>query len=204
MSLSCCLPCRYSAMKEYLSELDKETKKTLETFYGFSEGKSKVRRSVDEWNSTGSEFFRQIPLLKVEDFSRMATDLHSGQKRKIEGRVFHKDSSIVNSGDSNDIIGFQLVSVTVPWPASSLWGSKGLFGVSVPPAGFIARSGGFAVHSGEEHPLCSSAQASMAAADSSPALRKRSIVLKSSQIELVSSITLFWVMKYLVISLSPE
>lgn len=113
-------------MKEYLSELDKETKKALETFYGFSEGKSKVRRSVDDWNSTGSDFFQQIPLLKVEDFFRTATDLHSGQKRKIEGSVFHKDSSIVNSGDSNDIIGFQLVSVTVPWPASSLWGSKGL------------------------------------------------------------------------------
>lgn len=133
MSLAPCLPCRYSAMKEYLSELDKETKKALETFYGFSEGKSKVRRSVDEWNSTGSDFFQQIPLLKVEDFFRTGTDLHSGQKRKIEGSVFHKDSSIVNSGDSNDIIGFQLVSVAVPWPASSLWGSKGLFGVSVPP-----------------------------------------------------------------------
>ncbi|NWW38431.1 SCNNG protein, partial [Panurus biarmicus] len=101
-------PYKYSAMKEYLSELDKETKKALETFYGFSEGKSKVRRSVDDWNSTGSDFFQQIPLLKVEDFSRTATDLHSGQKRKIEGSVFHKDSSIVNSGDSNDIIGFQL------------------------------------------------------------------------------------------------
>lgn len=126
MSLPCSLPCRYSAMKEYLSELDKETKKALETFYGFSEGKSKVRRSVDDWNSTGSDFFQHIPLLKVEDFSRTATDLHTGQKRKIEGSVFHKDSSIVNSGDSNNIIGFQLVSVTVPWPASSLWGSKGL------------------------------------------------------------------------------
>lgn len=117
MPLSRCFPCRYSAMKEYLYELDKETKKALETFYGFSEGKSKVRRSVDDWNSTGSDFFEQIPLLKVEDFSRTATELHSGQKRKIEGSVFHKDSSIVNSGDSNDIIGFQLVSVAVPWPA---------------------------------------------------------------------------------------
>ncbi|OWK51577.1 epithelial sodium channel subunit gamma [Lonchura striata] len=101
-------PYKYSAMKEYLSELDKETKKALETFYGFSEGKSKVRRSVEDWNSTGSDFFEQIPLLKVEDFSRTATELHSGQKRRIEGSVFHKDSSIVNSGDSNDIIGFQL------------------------------------------------------------------------------------------------
>ncbi|KAF2985604.1 hypothetical protein EK904_005114 [Melospiza melodia maxima] len=108
MSLLPCFPCRYSAMKEYLYELDKETKKALETFYGFSEGKSKVRRSVDDWNSTGSDFFEQIPLLKVEDFSRTATELHTGQKRKIEGSVFHKDSSIVNSGDSNDIIGFQL------------------------------------------------------------------------------------------------
>ncbi|KAM6299158.1 epithelial sodium channel subunit gamma [Aegotheles albertisi] len=101
-------PYKYSSMKDYLSELDKETKKALETFYGFSEGKSKVRRSVDEWNSTGNDFFEQIPLLKFEDFSRTATDLRSGQKRKIEGSVFHKDSSIVNSGDSNDIIGFQL------------------------------------------------------------------------------------------------
>lgn len=107
-------------MKDYLSELDKETKKALETFYGFSEGKSKVRRSVDEWNSTASDFFKQIPLLQFEDFSRTATDLHSGQKRRVEGSVFHKDSSIVNSGDSNDIIGFQLVSVAPPWSASSL------------------------------------------------------------------------------------
>ncbi|NWQ79749.1 SCNNG protein, partial [Columbina picui] len=101
-------PYKYSAMKDYLSELDKETKKALENFYGFSEGKSKVRRSVDEWNSTASDFFKQIPLLQFEDFSRTAIDLRSGQKRKIEGSVFHKDSSIVNSGDSNDIIGFQL------------------------------------------------------------------------------------------------
>ncbi|XP_075021731.1 epithelial sodium channel subunit gamma isoform X4 [Calonectris borealis] len=101
-------PYKYSSMKDYLSELDKETKKALETFYGFSEGKSKVRRSVDEWNSTGSDFFKQIPLLKFEDFSKTVTDFRSGQKRKIEGSVFHKDSSIVNSGDSNDIIGFQL------------------------------------------------------------------------------------------------
>lgn len=144
-------------MKEYLSELDKETKKALETFYGFSEGKSKVRRSVDDWNSTGSDFFQQIPLLKVEDFFRTATDLHSGQKRKIEGSVFHKDSSIVNSGDSNDIIGFQLVSVTVPWPASCCGVAKGCVGVNVPRAGIIACSGGFAVHSGEEHPACFSA-----------------------------------------------
>lgn len=148
MSLSACLPCRYSAMKEYLSELDKETKKALETFYGFSEGKSKVRRSVDDWNSTGSDFFQQIPLLKVEDF-RTATDLRSGQKRRVEGSVFHKDSSIVNSADSNDIIGFQLVSVTVPWPA------QGSAGLSVPLAGFIACSDGFAQC--EEHPVCSSA-----------------------------------------------
>nr|XP_009930607.1 PREDICTED: amiloride-sensitive sodium channel subunit gamma [Opisthocomus hoazin] len=99
---------QYSSMKDYLSELDKETKKALETFYGFSEGKSKVRRSVEEWNSTGSDLFKQIPLLKFEDFSKTATDLRSGQKRRVEGSVFHKDSSIVNSGDSNDIIGFQL------------------------------------------------------------------------------------------------
>ncbi|KAI6076644.1 Amiloride-sensitive sodium channel subunit gamma [Aix galericulata] len=101
-------PYKYSSMKDYLSELDKETKKALETFYGFSEGKSKVRRSADDWNETESRFFNQIPLLKFEDFSKTATDLRSGRKRKIEGSVFHKDSSIVNSGDSNDIIGFQL------------------------------------------------------------------------------------------------
>lgn len=132
-------------MKDYLSELDKETKKALETFYGFSEGKSKVRRSVDEWNSTGSDFFKQIPLLKFEDFSKTATELHSGQKRKIEGSVFHKDSSIVNSGDSNDIIGFQLVSAILPWPASSLWGSKGMVWVGIPPTSLIACLGGFIV-----------------------------------------------------------
>lgn len=109
-------------MKDYLSELDKETKKALETFYGFSEGKSKVRRSADDWNETESHFFNQIPLLKFEDFSKTATDLRSGRKRKIEGSVFHKDSSIVNSGDSNDIIGFQLVSGALPWAATSWWG----------------------------------------------------------------------------------
>lgn len=143
--LSRCLQCRYSSMKDYLSELDKETKKALETFYGFSEGKSKVRRSVDEWNSTESDFFQQIPLLKFEDFSKTATDFRSGQKRKIEGSVFHKDSSIVNSGDSNDIIGFQLVSVTLPWPPSSLWGNEGVFWVGIPPASFTACLGSFIV-----------------------------------------------------------
>lgn len=126
-------------MKDYLSELDKETKKALETFYGFSEGKSKVRRSAGDWNETESHFSRQIPLLKFEDFSKTATDLRSGRKRKIEGSVFHKDSSIVNSGDSNDIIGFQLVSVTLPCPATCWWGQRGGVRVGIPPAGFIAR-----------------------------------------------------------------
>lgn len=118
-------------MKDYLSELDKETKKALETFYGFSEGKTKVRRAAGDWNGTESLFFRHVPLLRFENSFRAATDLRSGRKRKVEGSVFHKDSSIVNSGDSNDIIGFQLVSATFPWPACSLWGGKGA-GAGIP------------------------------------------------------------------------
>ncbi|XP_052536496.1 amiloride-sensitive sodium channel subunit gamma [Tympanuchus pallidicinctus] len=101
-------PYKYSLMKDYLSELDRETKKALETFYGFSEGKSKVRRAAGDWNGTESLFLRQIPLLRLENSFRTAIDLRSGRKRKVEGSVFHRDSSIVNSGDSNDIIGFQL------------------------------------------------------------------------------------------------
>lgn len=189
-------------MKDYLSELDKETKKALETFYGFSEGKSKVRRSVDEWNSTGSDFFKQIPLLKFEDFSKTATDLRSGQKRKIEGSVFHKDSSIVNSGDSNDIIGFQLVSVALPWPASSLWGSEGVFWVAIPPASVIACLGGSVVNNTS---LCSFAHSAMPPwlpADSSPALWKRNTFLKSTQIDLVPSMTFPLGLKHVILSLS--
>lgn len=122
---------RYSLMKDYLSELDRETKKALETFYGFSEGKSKVRRAAGDWNGTESLFLRQIPLLRLENSFRTAIDFRSGRKRKVEGNVFHRDSSIVNSGDSNDIIGFQLVSATLPWPACSLWGGKGA-GAGIP------------------------------------------------------------------------
>lgn len=157
-------------MKDYLSELDKETKKALETFYGFSEGKSKVRRSVDERNSTGSDFFKQIPLLKFEDFSKTVIDLRSGQKRKIEGSVFHKDSSIVNSGDSNDIIGFQLVSVTLLWPASSLGGNEGVFGVGIPLASFIACLGGFIGKYHSLHSFAHSALLPWLLTDSPPAL----------------------------------
>lgn len=167
-------------MKEYLSELDKETKKALEIFYGFSEGKSKVRRSVDEENSTESEFFRQIPLMKFEDFSRTATVLFSGQKRKIEGSVFHRDSSIVNSGDSNDIIGFQLVSVTAPWSASSLGVSERVFwvGISLQPVLSLAL---VALQGITGH--CSFAHTAMhpwLPAESPPALWKRNTFLRPS------------------------
>lgn len=67
-----------------------------------------MRRAAGDWNGTESLFFRHVPLLRFENSFRAATDLRSGRKRKVEGSVFHKDSSIVNSGDSNDIIGFQL------------------------------------------------------------------------------------------------
>lgn len=176
-------------MKEYLSELDKETKKALESFYGFSEGKSKVRRSVDEGNGTESEFFRQIPLMKFEDFSRTATILYSGQKRKIEGSVFHKDSSIVNSGDSNDIIGFQLVSVTLPWPASSLGGSAWVFwvGISLQPVLSLAL---VALQRITGH--CSFAHTAVPPrlpTESPPALWKRNTFLRSSRSEPLPSPT---------------
>ncbi|XP_006125866.2 epithelial sodium channel subunit gamma [Pelodiscus sinensis] len=106
-------PYKYSAMKEHLSELDKETKNALETLYGFSEGKSKVRRDAADWNSTGrnmqSKLLEKIPLLKFDDlFKKTATEILSGHKRKIEGSAFHQGSSMVNIGEPQDVVGFQL------------------------------------------------------------------------------------------------
>ncbi|CAM2099950.1 epithelial sodium channel subunit gamma [Caretta caretta] len=102
-------PYKYSAMKEHLSELDKETKNALETLYGFSEGKSKIRRDADDWNATESKFLERIPLLKFKDLSKKTvTEIPSGNKRKIETSVFHQGSSMVNTGEPQDVVGFQL------------------------------------------------------------------------------------------------
>uniref|UniRef100_A0A8C8RVF0 Sodium channel epithelial 1 subunit gamma n=1 Tax=Pelusios castaneus TaxID=367368 RepID=A0A8C8RVF0_9SAUR len=108
-------PYKYSAMKEHLSELDKETKSALETLYGFSEGKPKVRRDADDWNATErnmqSKYLERLPLLKFEDLFKKtarATEILSGRRRKIEASVFHQGSSMVNIRDPQDVVGFQL------------------------------------------------------------------------------------------------
>ncbi|XP_006027220.1 amiloride-sensitive sodium channel subunit gamma [Alligator sinensis] len=100
-------PYKYSVIKEYLSELDKETRSALESLYGFSEGKPKVRRDAEDRNVTAYQYLEKVPLLRFEDLTRKeATDLHSGHKRKIESNIFHKGST--NIGDPQNMIGFQL------------------------------------------------------------------------------------------------
>uniref|UniRef100_A0A8D0GYH0 Sodium channel epithelial 1 subunit gamma n=1 Tax=Sphenodon punctatus TaxID=8508 RepID=A0A8D0GYH0_SPHPU len=102
-------PYKYSSMKQYLSELDKETKNALESLYGFSEEKPRERRAANSWNTELRRLIQQTPLLKINDLvNQSATEISSGHKRKIQGRIFHKGSAMVNIGDPQDIVGFQL------------------------------------------------------------------------------------------------
>lgn len=94
-------------MKGHLAELDKETLNALETLYNFSESRIRERREA----SSMSKYLKQFPLLKIEDLQKkIAMDLSTGHRRRIEASIVPGGSSMVNVNNPQDIVGFRLVS----------------------------------------------------------------------------------------------
>ncbi|XP_066496883.1 amiloride-sensitive sodium channel subunit gamma [Tiliqua scincoides] len=98
-------PYKYSAMKGHLEELDKETLKALEMLYNFSQSSPRERRQA----GSESKYLKEFPLLKIEDLQqKMAMDLGTGHRRRIEASIVPGDSSILNVNNPHDIVGFRL------------------------------------------------------------------------------------------------
>lgn len=96
-------------MKGHLEELDKETLKALEMLYNFSQSSPRERREA----GSESKYLKEFPLLKIEDLQqKMAMDLGTGHRRRIEASIVPGDSSILNVNNPHDIVGFRLVSPT--------------------------------------------------------------------------------------------
>ncbi|KAJ8798603.1 hypothetical protein J1605_016406 [Eschrichtius robustus] len=108
-------PYRYSAVRDLLADLEKETRGTLKTLYGFSEITSRKRREAESWSSaregTGSKFLNLIPLLAFDKGeTSKARDFRTGRKRKVSGRIIHKASDVMHVHESKEVVGFQLCS----------------------------------------------------------------------------------------------
>ncbi|MBW02842.1 Amiloride-sensitive sodium channel subunit gamma, partial [Eschrichtius robustus] len=105
----------YSAVRDLLADLEKETRGTLKTLYGFSEITSRKRREAESWSSaregTGSKFLNLIPLLAFDKGeTSKARDFRTGRKRKVSGRIIHKASDVMHVHESKEVVGFQLCS----------------------------------------------------------------------------------------------
>lgn len=104
---------RYSAIKEHLAELDKETMAALESLYNFSGAGSKPRgrREADRQHPEKSKFLRRFPLMKLDSLHAKPTvNVSAGYKRRISAGIISGSSSIVNVRSPQDVVGFQLVS----------------------------------------------------------------------------------------------
>lgn len=110
------LLCRYSAIKEHLAELDKETMSVLESLYNFSGAGSKPRerRDAGRQHSKSSKFLREfLPLMKLGSLDAKPTvNVSAGYKRRMNARIISGSSSIVNVRSPRDVVGFQLVGAS--------------------------------------------------------------------------------------------
>ncbi|XP_070810929.1 amiloride-sensitive sodium channel subunit gamma [Pituophis catenifer annectens] len=104
-------PYKYSAIKEHLSELDRETMSVLESLYNFSGAGSKPRerRDADRQHSEKSKFLRKFPLMYLDSLHAKPTvNVSAGYKRRMSARIISGSSSIVNVRSPRDVVGFQL------------------------------------------------------------------------------------------------
>ncbi|XP_013927430.1 PREDICTED: amiloride-sensitive sodium channel subunit gamma [Thamnophis sirtalis] len=105
-------PYKYSAIKEHLAELDKETMSVLESLYNFSGAGSKPRerREAGRQHSKSSKFLREfLPLMKLGSLdAKLTVNVSAGYKRRMNARIISGSSSIVNVRSPRDVVGFQL------------------------------------------------------------------------------------------------
>ncbi|XP_063170710.1 amiloride-sensitive sodium channel subunit gamma [Candoia aspera] len=104
-------PYKYSAIKEHLAELDKETRAALESLYNFSgaESKARERRNAGSQNPGKSKFLRQFPLVKLGSLrAQPLVNISAGYKRRTEAGIISGSSSMVNVRSPQDVMGFQL------------------------------------------------------------------------------------------------
>uniref|UniRef100_A0A8C9PD00 Epithelial sodium channel subunit gamma n=1 Tax=Spermophilus dauricus TaxID=99837 RepID=A0A8C9PD00_SPEDA len=104
-------PYKYSAVRDLLADLDKETREALKSLFGFSEVNSRKRREAEPWEGIQPKFLNVVPLLVFNEEERgKATDFITGRKRKVRGKIIHKASNVVHVHDSKEVVGFQLCS----------------------------------------------------------------------------------------------
>ncbi|KAF7465946.1 Hypothetical predicted protein [Marmota monax] len=104
------VPGRYSAVRDLLADLDKETREALKSLFGFSEVNSRKRREAEPWEGIQPKFLNVVPLLVFNEEERgKARDFITGRKRKVSGKIIHKASNVVHVHDSKEVVGFQLV-----------------------------------------------------------------------------------------------
>ncbi|KAM3827185.1 epithelial sodium channel subunit gamma [Vipera latastei] len=104
-------PYKYSAIKEHLAELDRETMTALESLYNFSGAGSKPRerREAGRQHPEKSKFLRQFPLMKLDSLHAKPTvNVSAGYKRRMSAGIISGSSSIVNVRNPQDVVGFQL------------------------------------------------------------------------------------------------
>nr|XP_060642414.1 amiloride-sensitive sodium channel subunit gamma [Anolis sagrei ordinatus] len=102
-------PYKYSAIKEHLTELDKETEMALELLYNFSGSPIRERRDLGPEESeegTKGHFLKLFPLVIANEFDARPRNSSSGYKRRADASIFPGSSSIVNV--KNPEVGFQL------------------------------------------------------------------------------------------------
>ncbi|XP_060116987.1 LOW QUALITY PROTEIN: amiloride-sensitive sodium channel subunit gamma [Heteronotia binoei] len=102
-------PYKYSAIKEHLAELDKQTLLALESLYDFSGSLNlRARREAGSEPPQKNPFLSTVPLMRVEDLQRkMAVDLTTGHRRRIAGPVVSPEGSTMVK-NPKDVVGFQL------------------------------------------------------------------------------------------------
>ncbi|KAJ7305774.1 hypothetical protein JRQ81_010140 [Phrynocephalus forsythii] len=106
-------PYKYSAIKDHLAELDKETMEALASLYSFSGSQPRERREAGGEEAEEGGFLQRFPLRRLDSFPSQATrGASAGYKRRIEGNLFPGSSGMVNVKSPQDMVGFQLCDTT--------------------------------------------------------------------------------------------
>ncbi|XP_053132254.1 amiloride-sensitive sodium channel subunit gamma isoform X2 [Hemicordylus capensis] len=99
-------PYKYSAIKEHLKELDRETMEALRMLYNFTGSSPRERREAG--SPEDRKFLKHFPLMKLEDPRRKtAHDIMTGHKRRVAD-IVPAGASMVTVKNPEDIVGFQL------------------------------------------------------------------------------------------------
>uniref|UniRef100_A0ABM5EZ92 Epithelial sodium channel subunit gamma n=1 Tax=Pogona vitticeps TaxID=103695 RepID=A0ABM5EZ92_9SAUR len=102
-------PYKYSAIKDHLAELDKETTKALESLYSFTGSQPRERREAGSEEAEKGEFLQRFPLQRMDRLRSKATkNVSTSYRRRSETDFFPGSSSMVNVNNPEDMVGFEL------------------------------------------------------------------------------------------------